>query len=231
MIVKNKYGEIDIDLRGHKKILVSHSGGADSTLMFWLFLKFTPVEDNVLFIPVTGVTPAKGKFKYFTSLQNLQNLREDFPDHNIAERMVMYNDTQEEFGDWTVQLLKEGVGDLRTYGLTKNPPMDVMEEHNLVFKRPEDRDAGGTIWTNDPKKGISYQPFRCVDKRFVAECYREFKLMDRYYNNTFSCERFRETEDMRHSEEPCGHCWWCREKKMAFGILDGQHEIIHNHHQ
>ena len=221
MIIENKFGTVDLDYRPsqNKKVLISFSGGADSTLMFYLTLKATPADSDVQFFPLTGVTPQKGKFKQFTSEQNYQNLIQDFPQHadKIHPRIIIYNETQEELGDYSVKLCREGTTDIVMFGLTKNPPRDVMEKHDLLRNRETLRDIDGDKWLD-----FRYHPFRNVDKRWIAQCYYDFDLMDRYYNNTISCERLRETPDMLHSEEPCGHCWWCREKKMAFGILDGQ---------
>jgi len=224
VIIKNEFGSVDMSIpENYHDILISFSGGADSTLMFWLLLNTIPADRNVKFHPLTGVTPHKGKFKLFTSQANLDNLIDDFPEHKIAKRHIIYNDTQIEVGDCAIDLQKNGTVDMRMFGLTKNPPHDVMATHDLLYKRIEERDNDGKCWRTDVA-GIFFEPFINVDKRWVAQCYLDFGLMGRYYNNTISCERLRDTPDMLHSEEPCGHCWWCREKKMAFGILDGQYE-------
>jgi hypothetical protein len=223
VIIKNEFGEVDMDVRDHRNILVSFSGGVDSTLMFWLLLHTISPDEGIVFHTLTGVTPQKGKFKQLTSQQNFDNLREDFPNHTILDRHIIYNKTQIEVGDYTIDLQKRGVVDLRLFGLTRNPPYDIMEEHDLLRKREIIRDEDCERWRTD-EAGVFFEPFRNIDKRWVAQCYKDFGLMGRYYNNTISCERLRETPDMMNNEDPCGHCWWCREKKMAFGMLDGQYE-------
>jgi hypothetical protein len=223
VIVENKFGKVDLDIKHYKDILVSFSGGADSTLMYWLLLAGIAPECDVTFHTLTGVTPQKGRFKQFTSQQNFDNLREDFPHHNILDRHIIYNKTQIEVGNYATAMQQNGTVDLRLFGLTRNPPHDIMKANDLMYKREPVRDEDGDPWRTD-HAGAFFEPFRNIDKRWVAQCFIDFGLMDRYYNNTISCERLRETVDMSHNEDPCGHCWWCREKKMAFGILDGQYD-------
>jgi len=227
MIIENKYGKVEFDWKDYKKILISVSGGADSTLLLWLSLNLVETKKDTILQVFTGVTPHKGKFKQFTSQENFDMMREEFSHlkDRVPNRMIMYNDTQEELGDEQFRLLKEKMFELVIYGVTSNPPYNVMVNHNLLDERVEKRDVEykKSEWNYDlnNQPGVVYKPFINVDKRFIAQCYEDFDLW-RFYNNTISCERLRETPDMKFSEEPCGHCWWCREKMMAFGMLDGQ---------
>lgn len=227
MIIKNDFGIVDFDWKDYENICLSFSGGADSTLMLWLALNSLQHKPNTTLHTFTGVTPAKGKFKQFTSQEIFDDMVSHFPQHNdrIEDRIIMYNDTQEDLGDRQIEMHMEDKFDLRMYAVTANPPHDVMEKHNLLHRRIEKRDleVPKNEWNYRPEHRMMYQPFINVDKRWVSQAFKDFGLM-RYYNNTISCERFRDTPDMQHNEEPCGHCWWCREKKMAFGMLDGQHE-------
>jgi len=231
MKISNKYGTVEYDWGDFKHPMLSFSGGTDSTLLLWLSLNVleTKPEDVTLQV-FTGVTPDKGLFKQFTSQENFDKMLSEFPHlkNRVPDRIIIYNDTQDYLGEKQCDMQDEGAFDLRIYALTANPPYDVMEKHNLLDRRIEDRDPGKNHTTmsltpqwNGRHTGPMYQPFINVDKRFIAQCYEDFNLW-RFYNNTISCERLRETPDMKFSEEPCGHCWWCREKMMAFGMLDGQ---------
>jgi len=227
MIIENKYGKVEFDWKDYKKILISVSGGADSTLLLWLSLNLLETKKDTILQVFTGVTPHKGKFKQFTSQENFDMMREEFSHlkDRVPDRMIMYNDTQEELGDEQFRLLKEKMFELLIYGVTSNPPYNVMVNHNLLDERVEKRDVeykkNEWVYDLNNQPGVMYRPLINVDKRFIAQCYEDFDLW-RFYNNTISCERLRETPDMKFSEEPCGHCWWCREKMMAFGMLDGQ---------
>lgn len=227
MKITNKYGTVEFDWKDYKRPMLSFSGGADSTLLLWLSLNLLETKpDDVSLHVFTGVTPFKGKFKQFTSQENFDMMREEFSHlkDRVPDRRIMYNMTQEELGDEQIRLAdQEGVYDLRMYALTANPPRAVMEQHDLIRDRVEERDIENkkNEWiTHQRFHGPMYQPFINVDKRFIAQCYEDFNLW-RFFNNTISCERLRETPDMINNEEPCGRCWWCREKKMAFGVLDG----------
>jgi len=229
MIIENEFGVVDFDLdfEKFKRIGVSFSGGADSTLLFWLLMSVVEKEmPDVEITPLTGVTPQKGKFKQFTSGATIDRLRDDFPNATRLRRprRIIYNRTQDELAEWHEKLLDDGEFDVILYGLTRNPPIDVMKQHNLIEERIERRDfetGDKEIWKQlgGSSENI-YEPFANIDKRWIGQCYRDFDLM-LYYMNTISCERLRDTPDMTHSEEPCKHCWWCREKKMAFGMYDG----------
>ena len=224
MIIENKYGKVEFDWKDYKRVMLSFSGGSDSTLLLWLSLNLLETKKDTILQVFTGVTPYKGKFKQFTSQENFDLMREEFSHlkDRVPDRMIMYNMTQKELGDEQVRLLKKGSFDVYIYALTANPPYKIMEKHNLLHKRVVERDPDkikDSWYENTPI--VQYEPFINVDKRFIAQCYEDFDLW-KFYNNTISCERLRETPDMKFSEEPCGHCWWCREKMMAFGVLDGQ---------
>ena len=228
-MIVNEYGEVDFDLDfdKFKRVAVSLSGGADSTLLFWLLMTMVEqVMPDIEITPLTGVMPYKGMFKQFTSQATIDKLRLDFPNAAtlMKPRQIIYNKTQDELADWHEKILDEDEFDVILYGLTRNPPIEIMEEHDLMTDRIERRDfetGSKETWKRLGGTGLNiYEPFANIDKRWIGQCYRDFELM-KYYMNTFSCEQLRETPDLTHSEEPCTRCWWCREKKMAFGMYDG----------
>ena len=53
-----------------------------------------------------------------------------------------------------------------------------------------------------------------VDKKFLAEIYEQENLMNDLFPNTVSCTNISKIE-------PCKKCYWCEEKKWAFGMYDG----------
>lgn len=58
-----------------------------------------------------------------------------------------------------------------------------------------------------------YTPMFNMDKRKVAEMYRELEVMESLYPVTRSCESPVLTEGH------CGECWWCEERQWGFGRL------------
>jgi hypothetical protein len=224
--ITNQYGTVNFDWKHYKKIMLSFSGGTDSALLLWLSLMELENKKDTTIQVFTGITPNKGKFKQLTSQEIFDFMRLKFfnVSDRVFDRIIMYNYTQDELRDEQIRLQDLGMFDLRIYALTSNPPYEIMEKYDLLRKRIEKRDIEKKkkMWViDDVTHGPMYQPFVNVDKRWIAQCYHDFDLMDHIYSLTISCERPRETPDMLNSEEPCRHCWWCREKKMAFGTYDG----------
>ena len=101
------------------------------------------------------------------------------------------------------------------HGRTANPPIEEAEKHNLTFKREDQRDGNKKFVFRE----TFYVPFNNVDKRFIAENYKICNLMDELFPITASCVGYAKATD--NFSKPCKECWWCREKKWAFGMYDG----------
>lgn len=101
--------------------------------------------------------------------------------------------------------------------MTQNPPNKDMEElgfsHLAETKRNEGREDVHVF----NKIGISYHPFARVNKLFVKGVFEEHDLMGDYYSLTGSCTGGFNVTDW--FTKPCGKCFWCHEKKWAFGKL------------
>ena len=105
------------------------------------------------------------------------------------------------------------------HGRTANPPVEEAEAHNLTFKRENQRDGNEKFVYHEKHNRPFYVPFNNVDKRFIAENYKKFNLMEELFPITGSCVGYAEATD--NFSKPCRVCWWCREKKWAFGMYDG----------
>lgn len=226
MIIVNEYGKVEfnLDFQKYKKIGMSFSGGCDSTLLFYFLLKNISEKNSECEIyPITGITTNKGRWKLLRSQQIMDDLVNRFPaiKNKVKDRIINYNTSQMEYRLFTRSLYPKTI-DIRLFALTKNPPYEVMEKHDLLRKREILRDEEEPeIYRPYEITGSIYEPFRNVDKRWIAQCYHDYGLMKDIYPLTVSCERLRDTPQMFDNEEPCRHCWWCREKKMAFGTYDG----------
>lgn len=76
-------------------------------------------------------------------------------------------------------------------------------------------------------------PWQTVNKKFIADQYKKYGLTDTLLPLTRSCESRPEMffkdydkrvgpnivsgQDLSDFETPCGKCWWCLERKWAFG--------------
>lgn len=215
-------------LNRFKNIGINLSGGADSSLL--LFMTCRELEHrkkfNVGIIPITGVHNLRP-----TNEWNVREIvllfKEWFPNLNWKDHEFNYYDKKHE-KDKTNQhvqhedrLREEKIIDVLFHGRTANPPEDVAKENNLLYKREERRDQHGNL--RQPYHENHDKPFYCpmefLDKRFVSEQYKKFNLMDELFPITASCVEYSELTSF--FSEPCKECWWCREKKWAFGMYDG----------
>ena len=107
---------------------------------------------------------------------------------------------------------------------TSNPSKDVMLRNNFYDKRDPKRDNPEEYFKWELDNGIHppgktffdlHRPFTLVDKSFIAHFYHKYDLMD-LYKQTVSC-----TGDVTDKKYPCRKCFWCHEKKWAFGSYDG----------
>ena len=60
----------------------------------------------------------------------------------------------------------------------------------------------------------AYSPLINHNKKSVAKLYKALGVLDTLYPVTRSCE----TDE--HPGSHCGKCWWCGERKWAFGYLE-----------
>jgi hypothetical protein len=60
---------------------------------------------------------------------------------------------------------------------------------------------------------LYYSPWWNMDKKFIAEIYKQENLLDELFPLTRSCE------NSQYTEGHCGVCWFCAERKWAFSKL------------
>lgn len=164
--------------------------------------------------------------------------------NNFDTHYTYYRPEQE--NDYFIEMERRlwdwGVLDTHVEGTTKNPPDDVKvtrKDGEVILLR----EYGGNIESrNDPTKpniqrvdypnepgklaGFFVHPWINVDKKFIADQYVKFGLEEDLLPLTRSCEARPEKtgydpkifgDELRMFEQPCGMCWWCLEKKWAFG--------------
>ena len=238
-----------------QKIVISCSGGLDSSGLLYLACKYFPEVEKHIF---TGHNP-KGPFESLNAQDVVSWIEDNIPNHNIQSHDILeYDDTSDEILAEAKQLVdndpsyfdkypwidrgnekdswkhflekiakpisntKNIRSIMRKYeckryiaAMTQNPPNDVMEKlgfaHLAETKRNEDQNTVH-VFNRD---GISYHPFARVNKLFVKGIYETHDLMGEYYNLTGSCTGNYDLTN--YFTKPCGKCFWCHEKKWAFG--------------
>jgi hypothetical protein len=114
---------------------------------------------------------------------------------------------------------------IRLDSMTCNPPKEDMIKEPVFYEKSESRrDAGEhrqelRLYYNDPHGSVLsniYQAFINVDKKFVADVYKQNGLMDTLYPIARSCVGTERKTDNYTRE--CHECFWCYEKKWAFNL-------------
>jgi len=221
-VYENEYGRVEIRLPDHfKKIGISLSGGTDSALMSYLFFKHMTtynLEYDIYF--VSGIIKTKGKWKKLYVIELVDFFREIYPEVNIVSHDVLFIDDLPEMFKYEKGMIESKKVDLFLNATTQNPPMNELEKNDMIADRLENRDEGyRDPWRKD-LGGIVYKPFINVNKKFVAQGYRDHNLMDNMFKMTISCEK--RLGEQNYSIEPCKKCWWCKEKKWSFNLYDGE---------
>jgi hypothetical protein len=231
----------DFDMSAHDKILLSLSGGADSAVLFHLACIALPDKE---IIPFTGIDIYRPTNIWFAE-EIYEITKEKFPNVNIADlqtfkfdmqdpKMIevakkLYNkDIHPPFGGYVKnQHMGRNIDQLRikhncnfeVNALTANPPVEEQIKFGFDHVAERRRNVTNSDPFIDTVKRFLYKPFINVDKKFIAELYKQYDLMDDIFPITQSCVG--REHDTEYWTKPCKKCFWCHEKKWAFGCYDG----------
>ena len=228
------------------KVLLALSGGLDSASLFYLICTHFPeieiIPWNGRNVNAPKDTEAAQNIIEWMKEQfpnvTIQNLEvRDFDDqdeslfHLVSEKIIDPND-HVYFKLNEIQALKVFKNDefrndlINQYqvsysanGMTGNPPIIEMQKHRLFLESCEARRTitGGDSFEFKTKENKSYQPFANVDKKFIADIYRQHNLMQTLYPLTRSCVG--DIISTNNFTETCKSCFWCYEKRWAFKDL------------
>lgn len=192
---------------------VSCSGGADSTILLYHLMKHTP-----------------GKIHIFITGNNQRDRRNVIVACNVIEKCIQLtgnSNIEQHISYCEIQTKDELFQKLRFYkdhdvidilytGVTMNPPKEVTDDFTLNGESDRDGTKGLYHYNN-----VVYTPWMKIDKREIAEMYKEEEL-DELFTMTRSCEW--DIDILGDVSDPglghCGECWWCEERKWAFGKLN-----------
>jgi len=224
-----------------EQVVIALSGGTDSAAVMFLICKHFP---NVEVIPYScqdvynpyDIQAAEKIVKFMQDKfpsQNIQDLiKRNYDDRNEAlypaAEEAIKNDPS--FSTMTAQQVSKSLqlsavrDELRNRypnayminGMTRNPPIEDMKKHPIMFHMAETRRNQNDKQRNTRGPRRSYLPFANVDKKFVAAVFKENNLMDSLFPLTRSCVGDEEMTD-NYSQE-CHECFWCFEKAWAFDL-------------
>lgn len=221
--------EFDIDPK-YKRLAVNCSGGADSSILLFMVAKF--IKDKNFLDTKISVLTCSNDFKHRWNARKAADVinytinKLEFNPFDM--HYAYYRDKQDTkyFREVEFSLFKDNRTDLIISGITSNPLGDDIiikdangKQVNLHETGLGDRNTGGLAPTFvTGLDGCWYLPFINVDKRFVASMYKQYDIMD-MLDLTRSCEAVPKHTEYKSEFEtkPCGTCWWCLERKWAFG--------------
>lgn len=223
---ETQYADIYIPLKG--PIGIWMSGGADSSLLAFLLAK--TIKDynlNIKILPMSFKREDK-PWNLWTAANVVERIENIL---NINRGDIFLNHNFCDFGDYRqklahmnkirnhIVLLKENNLVTIVYnGLTHNPDPLPPELEN---DRETTRDVSQQEFINeksdkhDFEEKIISKPFLFLDKSFIASMYKKHDLLESLFPYTRSCEGY--IKNTNFFKEPCKKCWWCKERKWAFG--------------
>ena len=179
----------------------------------------------------------------------IEEFKTEFPDINFKEHIFERTEIIDKTNplSFKERIMRENRAELIASGIqsfyngrTLNPPKEIQSELGMLntngntigqdYRERETIDIPSMYrgidtdinWTTDYEtcKVLIARPLMLVDKSFVAEYYKKTDFLKRIFPLTYSCVT-RHPEMTDNFTKPCKVCWWCKEKKWAFGVYDG----------
>lgn len=203
------------------------SGGADSSLLAYLLCK--EIRDQNLNVKFQPLSVRRGRPNNPIYAEGVVDfIREDLGVDFILSHEVYYPPLEDSemteikiFWERDSENFKNNMFQVLYSGITCNPPESAGLPKNKERTRDEEANRP-TISRNGIKHYIN--PFFNINKKWEAEVYKDFGLLDSLFPMTYSCEG--DAEDTKTHTWHCGNtlsvenqCWWCIERMWAFGRL------------
>lgn len=192
------------------------SGGVDSALLLYFTLKYSTYPVHIF----SFASQTKFLKNPMKSIQVVSKCAELTSNYNLEHHIVYdVEQTKENLFLLPFRYLEQHKISKICSGITKNPPIDITTSFNLPEEDTENAERDPNIIRNDLQDNF-YMPWTNLDKKDLANIYKEHSLTDNLFSITRSCEWVNE---QKHGVDPglehCGKCWWCKERMWGFGKL------------
>jgi 7-cyano-7-deazaguanine synthase in queuosine biosynthesis len=199
-------------------IIVSLSGGLDSALLLYLTMLKISEQKATTKLLVTHFYEKPITLKYATKIYRYcQSQFPEIESNFIA--MEFYRDSNGDKNDsinsnFKTIIESRGLDAVYVFwGLTKALPeleLPPIPEQYLDQRDPTvDPELSRQV---DYTKSISqYLPFTHINKHDIRDMYEQLELSE-LEESTLTC-------GVTNNDIPCMDCWWCDEKKLAFGYF------------
>lgn len=207
------------------------SGGADSSLLCYLLAK--KIRDEDLPYKIQPLTVQK-RPNIFESIPVRNKIAELLGAEHIFQDHIIYNAPKEGwktenylsmFASKNRENIRNNKFQILFSGITTNPPIEVQQNFQWgVLEDVEKKRGTGVIkdtirYFTESEDNKEYEffeskPFFNIDKKIIADLYKENNLLETLFPLTRSCE------DRTYLTGHCGKCWWCEERMWAFRKLE-----------
>jgi len=186
---------------------INCSGGADSSLLLYILMSNTKDLIHIF----TMANNEKGRANAIVSSRVIEKIIQLTGNSNIEHHVRYVNEqTPINVAEIPIRFVQNKFITYWYSGLTANPSLEITNSfgenscHHLrdpLIKRKI---------INESVKKIS--PFTNIDKKRIADLYKELGLTETLFPLTRSCEVKHRLDYLDH----CGECWWCKERKWGF---------------
>lgn len=207
------------------------SGGADSSLLCYLLAKKIK-EDNLPY-KIQPLTVQK-RPNIFESIPVKNKIAELLDAEDIFNEHIVYTAPAEGwetenylsmFSKKNRENIKNNLFQVLFSGITTNPPREIQQKFHWGVLEDVENKRGSSVdketvryftETADEKEYEFFEmkPFFNINKKQIAELYRQYDIIESLFPLTRSCE------DRNFLSGHCGKCWWCEERLWAFGKLE-----------
>lgn len=236
MKLTDNYGQsIDFEIpEKYRKIGVNCSGGADSSILVYMVAAYLKENNrtNTTINVMSCANDNKNRWNVRRAAEIINYTIDKLKWNQFDIHYSYYRDFQDAkyFHEIETDLFNDDRIDLVVSGLTANPKSQALVENSVGKIIDLSQDALDVRNSQNSEQWYLnneyhfYTPFINVDKRFIAHMYDIYDVNDMIHL-TRSCEATPQPPGHTHTVDydpaferhPCGKCWWCLEKKWAFG--------------
>lgn len=205
---------------GVKKIGISMSGGADSSILCYLLAKQIKEQNlDVIIHPISARFEIRPwSYKHACRVVNFIKYNLECPEifgHHYffgisAEECKSDSEKEKHFNHVVSFMFYNELIDHLFSGKTKNPSQEVM---NTFFDKNPQADRNKPTEKDIYKAPVETVPWAMSDKRLIMSQYQKHNLINTLLPITRSCEGDEYITEKFTKE--CGKCWWCEERKWA----------------
>lgn len=190
---------------------IKASGGADSSILLYNLMKHK--SDSTIHIFTTGLN-IQHRYNVKVATRVIEKCIRLTGNSNIEHHIKYSEDANSLFTNLELYFNNNVINMMYT-GITENPPREITDKFTLPTTEKEREPCTKKEHIRGKNKKF-YTPLANFNKQKIAEMYQENNLMEDLFPLTRSCEPV-DRKDIGLSH--CGECWWCQERKWAFGRL------------